>query len=238
MGETFQFDTVSVVGTAYGPVLQTAPPSSGGYNVRFRWNAGSWSPSFGNTGLGVGFTGSFADADTSTPAADDTHWVERVSETLFTYYRGADLGSRVKVSDVTFNSPGPGNVYVGFQVWSATVQADNFAIVSPDGPALPAGTTTETFQEGVDGYSCTADTYIGSASPSSAAANYGSATKLLVHLTGSGDALVRFDDIFGTGAGQVPLGSTISSATLSLQTGNATWDGTDPDSWEVVHQLL
>jgi hypothetical protein len=50
--------------------------------------------------------------------------------------------------------------------------------------------------------------------------------------------LFRFDDIFGSGAGQVPLGSTISSATLSLQTGNTTHDGTDANSWEAVYQLL
>ena len=233
VGETFQLDILTApgLGFAVGPVLQQAPPTDGGYNLRLRWNAGAWAPSFSN-----GYTGTFTDDDTSTPAAGDTHWVERVSETLFSYYRGADMATRVKVSDITFDTE-PGNIYVGFQAWNATIQADNFAIVSPDGPAPPPGSDTISFQEGVDGYSGTADTNIGSGAPSDADTNYGAATKILV-TSSNNDGLLRFDGIFGKGAGKIPLKSTISSATLSLQTGTTLYDGTDAESWEAIYQLL
>lgn len=77
---------------------------------------------------------------------------------------------------------------------------------------------TVTFREGVGGYSGTADATIRSAA---AATNYGSAPDLLV----DGDdgspgaqpnqALLRFDSIFGSGSGQIPIGATIDNATLT-----------------------
>ena len=87
------------------------------------------------------------------------------------------------------------------------------------------GTDTETvtFQQGVNGYSGTADTYLQEDQPT---ADNGSATVLNV----DGDdpsgtdrdvqALMRFDNIVGSNTGQVPSGSNVTSATLTLEITN------------------
>jgi hypothetical protein len=86
--------------------------------------------------------------------------------------------------------------------------------VAVDGVAAPTPTTV-TFQQGVDGYSGTVDTYIRQADPS--APHDG----LLFEWDGSDPGtnenfgLIRFDDIFGTDAGQIPPGAVIQSATLA-----------------------
>jgi hypothetical protein len=77
--------------------------------------------------------------------------------------------------------------------------------------------TTVTFQQGAGGYSDTVDTYIMESDPS--AAHDGE----LVEWDGddpydSGNenfSLIRFDNIFGSSPGQIPLGATIQSATLT-----------------------
>lgn len=82
------------------------------------------------------------------------------------------------------------------------------------------------------GYHGTVDTYIEQGSPN---ASHGSDTTLVAD--GDGPAagvdpqqgLIRFDNIFGNGAGLVPLGATILSAKLSILTGNAANDLTAND---------
>jgi VCBS repeat-containing protein len=97
--------------------------------------------------------------------------------------------------------------------------------------AVPA---TATFQNGVNGYTGTFDTYVSENKPST---GFGSAKILSVDNdapAGSGkdaEALIRFDNLFGTGAGQIPLGATIVSATLILQT-------TDAGGGATIHRLL
>src|SRR4051812_1228344 len=83
--------------------------------------------------------------------------------------------------------------------------------------------STVTFQQGVNGYAGTQDTYVSQSAPDSA---FGNASFMDVDLdasTNSGNqptqGLLRFENIFGTGASQVPAGSTITSATLTLYTG-------------------
>ncbi len=79
------------------------------------------------------------------------------------------------------------------------------------------------FQQGVASYTGTADTFL---QEGSATANNGSATELNADLddpVGSFkdvQALILFDNLFGAGAGQIPLGSTIVSATLDLEVTN------------------
>ena len=106
------------------------------------------------------------------------------------------------------------------------------ALISLLLPALEvAHGETRTFREGQDNgfgaYAGTADTWIASASSSGAgdetATNYGSASSLKVEddpAQSDGQGLIRFDNIFGNGAGQIPLGSTINSATVSITTVN------------------
>lgn len=86
-------------------------------------------------------------------------------------------------------------------------------------------TVTYTFQEGVAGYPGTQDTQVAMANPST---NYGSQTSFTI----DGDdpngtplqpvqGLMRFDNIFGTAAGQIKPTDTINSATLRIEVRDA-----------------
>jgi hypothetical protein len=77
--------------------------------------------------------------------------------------------------------------------------------------------STVTFQQDVGGYTGAVDTFIASASPS---ADNSAATTLTVDGSPLQHVLIRFDDIFGNGAGQVPPGATILSATLTVNVTN------------------
>lgn len=88
------------------------------------------------------------------------------------------------------------------------------SIVGPFSTDVVAHTTT--FQQGVGGYTGATDTYIEAASPDTA---YGSASVLVSDGAPFSQALIRYDNLFGSGAGQVPLGATILSAKLSILTG-------------------
>ena len=70
------------------------------------------------------------------------------------------------------------------------------------------------FRDGSAGYAGTQDTYIDDSVPGSA---FGTSTTVRAD-DGSPrqTALIRFDQIIGNGAGQIPAGATITSATLSL----------------------
>ncbi len=77
------------------------------------------------------------------------------------------------------------------------------------------------FQNGVGGYEGTEDTVLYSISPDS---NFGSETSISPDqqdANGVRQGLLRFNDIIGDGNGQVPLGSTIDSATLSVSVVNS-----------------
>lgn len=82
-----------------------------------------------------------------------------------------------------------------------------------------AGPTMAMFQDGFGGYTGTVDTYIDAALGSQA-----TASPIVVDSSPVEQVLIRFDDIFGPGAGQVPPGSTITSATLTLWSGAAAND--------------
>lgn len=77
---------------------------------------------------------------------------------------------------------------------------------------------TVTFQQGVGGYSGNVDTYVSQTDPGTA---FGTAVNVLVdNAAPIAHGLIRFDNIFGPGAGQVPVGATINSATLTVRTFN------------------
>jgi hypothetical protein len=78
---------------------------------------------------------------------------------------------------------------------------------------------TKTFQQGAGGYAGVVDTFIDTALGSQAGA-----TPIVVDGSPEEQVLLRFDGIFGTGAGQIPIGSTITSATLTLRVGSGTND--------------
>jgi hypothetical protein len=91
---------------------------------------------------------------------------------------------------------------------------------NPGTGACQAGPTTVTFQQGASGYSGSADTYIDTLLGSQAGT-----TPIVIDGDPSVEqVLLRFDGIFGVGANQIPSGSTISSATLTLWVGTAAND--------------
>jgi hypothetical protein len=82
---------------------------------------------------------------------------------------------------------------------------------------------TATFQQGVGGYTGTQDTFVHQNFPTTIEGSVVSwkwDTEDPVGFQAFG--LIRFDGIFGSNAGQIPAGSTITSATLSLVGFNAT----------------
>ncbi len=90
--------------------------------------------------------------------------------------------------------------------------------------SLPAHAAVDTFQEGVGGYAGTQDTYLEENTPGSP---HGTETTVLVENSGGQrqQGLIRFDNIFGSGAGQIPFGSIISSATLTIDVTNTSSSG-------------
>ncbi|MDS0219966.1 DNRLRE domain-containing protein [Haloarcula sp. S1AR25-5A] len=99
-------------------------------------------------------------------------------------------------------------------------------------PETPAGPSA-TFQQGTDGYSGTTDTMLRAADPET---SYGTAESLSIDGSdpeGSGrstQVLLRFDGIIGTDAGQVPPGSDVEQATVTLQT-------SDEGDGAAIHRL-
>lgn len=84
---------------------------------------------------------------------------------------------------------------------------------------LPAGTPNISFQQGVNGYSGTVDTQVVESQPNT---SFGFAGELFVDLVtdagGQAQSLLRFDNIFGNGANQIPTGARILAANLKLNT--------------------
>jgi VCBS repeat-containing protein len=121
------------------------------------------------------------------------------------------------------------------------VGQDSFAYTISDGAggtgqasaAVTVGTANNsptavsvTFQQGANGYFGAVDTIL---KENKATLSFGDAAVLRSALDGAkdSDALLRFDQLFGTGPGQIPVGAQIVSATLQLQvTGASTAGGT------------
>ena len=75
------------------------------------------------------------------------------------------------------------------------------------------------FQQGFGGYSGTRDTYI-QAGTVPDDMNFGGELEVIMHQQATLNAtvgLLAFDDLVGGGAGQIPAGTTINSATLQVQ---------------------
>ncbi len=92
------------------------------------------------------------------------------------------------------------------------------ATASSSPPPPPA---TLTFQQGVDGYMGTVDTFVGG---NDADISFDDATELDLDANSSSDTshgLIRFDDIFGDQAGQITSADTINSAILEFEVGNS-----------------
>ncbi len=103
-----------------------------------------------------------------------------------------------------------------------------------DDPALQANCPeTLTFQQGQDGYSGTADTWIQQSNPNPQTSNALDSSLDIDQSDGGGEnqGLIRFDGIFGDDLGQIPTAAEIRSATLTFRV-------TDAGSAITVHQML
>src|SRR6185295_10452286 len=81
--------------------------------------------------------------------------------------------------------------------------------------ALALTSTTVTFQNGVGGYTGTYDHYIAQ-TPDSGVDGSSLTDVTLIGITQQG--LIKFDNIFGSNPGQIPLGARILDASLQLST--------------------
>ena len=150
---------------------------------------------------------------------------------LIKFVPGGGSGSLDRVSVRTY-SPSRGQ----YKTDGRSQFSFDFSFASRLGkPSSGSGGTTgtATFQQGSGGYSSTQDTYLREASPTT---GFGAAKTLVVDTDEpSGSArkthgLLRFDNIVGTGSGQIPAGATVTSATLSLRT-------VDPGNGASLHRM-
>ncbi|WP_416137704.1 Ig-like domain-containing protein [Halomonas sp. HK25] len=81
----------------------------------------------------------------------------------------------------------------------------------------PTGTSVQ-FQHGSNGYAGVVDTYLHQAQPDTSRASSTTLVVDSVDKKGEVQTLLRFNDILGSATGQIPLGATILSATLVVQT--------------------
>ncbi len=110
----------------------------------------------------------------------------------------------------------------GFHTVHAVATDDAGATAtSPEVTFFMRTPATLTFQQGLNGYTSALDTGLRGAAPSS---NLGAGFTINVDADDAASpsqALLRFDNLFGSGAAQIPFGSTIDSATLGLQIFNS-----------------
>lgn len=113
----------------------------------------------------------------------------------------------------------PDSLVVSYIAADDGATLSSFTIQNSSDPSLQ----TSTFQQGSGGYAGTVDTQLSQASPGS-----GFATAISLNVDGddpggSGQdvqSLLRFDGLFGSGAGQIPLDATLVSARLRLSVSN------------------
>jgi len=103
-----------------------------------------------------------------------------------------------------------------------------------DADAVSIQVGAMSYQNGVDGYAGTEDTELREANPST---SFGNDTGISIDLNNGGlesQGLIRFDNLFGNGAGQIPFGSTINSASLTVHVFDTSGSGTTI----TLHQML
>ena len=83
---------------------------------------------------------------------------------------------------------------------------------------------TRTFRAGDTNGSIVSDGGVNGAAPDT---SYATAGYIAVSVTSGGHALIRFENLFGNGPHQIPPGSTITSATVSLYLSGVATSGSD-----------
>ena len=156
---------------------------------------------------------------TGTPPAYDT-----VADANHEASGGGSGASPVETYSVLPSLLVAGTNVVAVQGHNRTVDSSDFSLIPTLESQSGSGTATVSFQQGTGGYAGAVDTFIMEDSPT---ASYGDED--WVEWDGddprnSGNSnfgLIRFDGIFGSGAGQVPDGASIESATLTYVVNNS-----------------
>lgn len=122
------------------------------------------------------------------------------------------------------------------------VAADNGAVIDSFRIAKESNVQVASFQQGVSSYAGTVDTYLHQNTPTT---SFATSTSLKVDnddpagLGFDAQTLLRFENLFGSNAGQIPANAILRSATLQLQVTNGSinnmnlhrmltaWDATD-----------
>jgi len=134
---------------------------------------------------------------------------------------GAPVLSGIIADTSALGADAPDPAYFTGPIWPAF---KNFtaAGANADNPcvevlAQSSNTTVTSFQQGQSGYTGTVDTFLDSQNPGTSNA---ATTPLQVDLSPLRHILLRFDNIFGNGPGQIPPAANIISASLTLNVTN------------------
>ena len=120
-------------------------------------------------------------------------------------------------NDIAYGGDGDDQIYG--DAGNDTLYGDYNTTTASSSPPPPPATLT--FQQGVDGYMGTVDTFVGG---NDADISFDDATELDLDANSSSDishGLIRFDDIFGGQASQITSADTINSAILEFEVGNS-----------------
>lgn len=173
-------------------------------------------------------------------------WAAENNSLLIVTFDEDNSGSRNRIPTVFYGA----NVAAGAEVqgtWTLhdllhTVEASyglSHVGASADTNSIVGAFTTDpevatrTFQQGQKGYFGSTSNWIEPGNPNT---THGSDPKLVVDGSPLSQGLIRFDDLFGSGDGQIPHGATILSAKLLVDTGSASGDETA--NTISIHRLL
>jgi len=173
------------------------------------------------------------DLGTNLPAAGVTGVEEIPGHRVYYSLTGA-TGSWAVVAALSGSTAGPVSGTVSLGAWATNallylLWVDDNGSINPEPAytidnwrAVPTRPKDLSFQQGVNGYTGAADTEIRGGSPDT---DFSTVTVLNPDGSDGGEVhcLLRFDNIFGPGLAQIPLGKTILKATLTL---DLTGDGT------------
>jgi len=200
------------------------------------WSFTTASPKASNPNPANGATDVDVDADLS--------WSAGVGAVSHDVYFGSDPGNLPQVSTqqagITYD---PGTLEQGVTYYWAIDEHDSgggvvYGDVWSFTTAVPPPLT---FQQGVNGYSGMVDTMIRWADPeTNFATDFQSGYDYQYNADtdssgGPSQVLMRFDDIIGSGAGQIPTGSTIVSATLRIR---STDDGDGGNAYAMLQPWI
>ena len=175
-----------------------------------------------------------SDISSRTQTAAEVVWIPEAWDTADAKYQSSDI-SRVVQEIVDRGGWVSGNAMAFIIEGEGTREAESYDGENPAAPSLHVEYVTDpvpeiaSFQQGAGGYTGTVDTYLES---NDVAADNSTVGTLIVDLSPVNHVLMRFDDIFGPGPGQVPSGSVIQSAELEINVTN------ESDTGASLHRML